>query len=140
MRGNIGGAKRLRRDETDAERALWFRLRDRWLSGPKFRRQGPIDQFVVDFCCAEARVVIEIDGGQHAMRAAEDLNRTKILEAMGYLVLRFCNHDAMQNIEGVLEKILKSVKLQRPEPPHPNPAPPWGEGARMSKWPGRNLQ
>jgi very-short-patch-repair endonuclease len=129
MRGNIGGAKRLRRDQTDAERALWFRLRDRRLSGLKFRRQVPINQRVVDFCCADARLVIELDGGQHATRAAEDQNRTKILEAMGYLILRFWNNDVMRNIEGVLEEILRVARLQRSEPPHPNPLP-FGERER----------
>src|SRR2546425_1859633 len=123
MRGNIGGAKRLRRDQTDAERKLWFRLRDRRLYGLKFRRQAPINQHIVDFCCAETRLIIEIDGGQHTTRTAEDLNRTKILETMGYLVLRFWNHDVIQNIEGVFEEILKSVNQQPSEPPHPNPLP-----------------
>src|SRR2546429_5169351 len=97
----VATARRLRRDQTDAERKLWFRLRDRRLCGLKFRRQAPINQHIVDFCCAEARLIIEIDGGQHAIRTAEDLNRTKILEAMGYLVVRFWNRDVIQNIEGV---------------------------------------
>jgi very-short-patch-repair endonuclease len=102
---------------------LWFRLRDRRFFGLKFRRQAAINQFVVDFCCADKRLIIELDGGQHAARALEDLNRTKILEAMGYLVLRFWNNDVVQNIDGVLEEILKSARLQLPEPPHPNPLP-----------------
>ena len=123
MRGNVTVARRLRRDQTDAERMLWFRLRDRRFSGLKFRRQAPIDQYVVDFCCADAKLILELDGGQHATRTTEDLNRTKILEAMGYLVLRFWNHDVVQNVEGVLEEILKSVNLQPSEAPHPNPLP-----------------
>jgi very-short-patch-repair endonuclease len=122
MRGNIGSARRLRHQQTDAERTLWFRLRDRRLDGLKFRRQAAINQHVVDFC-VDARVIIELDGGQHAVRPAEDLNRTKILEAMGYLVVRFWNNDVMQNIDGVLEEILRVAKLQPSEPPHPYPLP-----------------
>jgi very-short-patch-repair endonuclease len=123
MSGNVGAAKRLRRHQTDAERVLWFQLRDRRLAGLKFKRQVPIDRFVVDFCCEGARLVIEIDGGQHATRAAEDLSRTKILEAMGYLVLRFWNNDVLQNTDGVLEEILSTLEQQRSETPHPDPLP-----------------
>jgi very-short-patch-repair endonuclease len=123
VRGNIGNARRLRRDQTDAERTLWFRLRDRRLLGFKFRRQAAINQYVVDFCCADARLIIEIDGGQHAERTEKDLNRTQILESMSYIVLRFWNNDVMQNIDGVLEEIVRTLKQQRPEPPHPNPLP-----------------
>jgi very-short-patch-repair endonuclease len=76
MNGNVGIAKRLRRNQTDAERVLWFQLRGRRLQGLKFKRQVPIDRYVVDFCCAEARLIIELDGGQHATRLSEDANRT----------------------------------------------------------------
>jgi very-short-patch-repair endonuclease len=123
MIGNAGIAKRLRRNQTDAERVLWFRLRDRRLRGLKFKRQVPIDRYVVDFCCADARLIIELDGGQHATRILEDANRTEILAAMGYLILRFWNNDVLQNIEGVLEEILNTLEQQRSEPPHPDPLP-----------------
>jgi very-short-patch-repair endonuclease len=123
MNGNANLAKRLRRHQTDAERVLWFRLRDRRLDGLKFKRQLPIDRFVVDFCCSDARLIIELDGGQHATRTVEDLNRTKALDAMGYLVLRFWNNDVLQNIDGVLEEILSTIKQHRSEPPHPDPLP-----------------
>jgi len=119
-------AKRLRRDQTDAERVLWFRLRDRRLGGWKFKREVPIDRFVVDFCCADARVIIEVDGGQHAERAPQDESRTKILEAMGYLVLRFWNNDVMTNPDGVFETIATTLDQFRSEPPHPDPLP-YGE-------------
>jgi very-short-patch-repair endonuclease len=72
----------------------------------------PIDRFIVDFCCAEARLVVELDGGQHAERLAEDLDRTRIIEAMGYLVLRFWNNHVLQNTEGVLEEILGTARQQ----------------------------
>jgi very-short-patch-repair endonuclease len=123
MSKNVGAAKRLRRDQTDAERVLWFQLRGRRLRGLKFKRQVPIDRFVVDFCCADAHLIIELDGGQHAIRVEEDANRTKILEAMGYLVLRFWNNDVLQNTDGVLEEILNTLLQHRSEPPHPDPLP-----------------
>ena len=82
----------------------------------------PIDRFIVDFCCPDARLIVEVDGGQHADNE-RDADRTRTLEASGYLVLRFWNHDVMQNTEGVLEEILKSINQQPSEPPHPNPLP-----------------
>jgi very-short-patch-repair endonuclease len=120
MIGKIDRARRLRRDQTDAERVLWLRLRDRRLGGLKFKRQVPIDRYVVDFLCAEARLVVELDGGQHATR--DESNRTKILEAMGYLVVRFWNNDVLENTDGVLEEIL-NILDRAPEPPHPDPLP-----------------
>jgi lysyl-tRNA synthetase class 2 len=113
-------ARRLRRDQTDAERVLWLRLRDRRLEGLKFKRQVPIDRFVVDFLCAKHRLIVELDGGQHATR--DESNRTKILETMGYLVVRFWNHDVLENTDGVLEEILNVIN-RAPEPPHPGPLP-----------------
>src|SRR6476659_8032740 len=95
-------ARRLRRNQTDAERILWLRLRDRRLAGWKFRRQMSLNGFVFDFCCPDAKLVVEIDGGQHAIRAEQDIARTKNLDASGYLVLRFWNYDVMRNIDGVL--------------------------------------
>ena len=115
-----GTARRLRRDQTDAERALWFRLRDRRLNGMKFRRQMPIRSYVVDFCCEAARLVVELDGGQHVERAPEDTERTAELERYGYLVLRFWNNDVLSNIDGVLATIIATGGQ---EPPHPNPLP-----------------
>jgi very-short-patch-repair endonuclease len=121
MIAKVAFARRLRRDQTDAERVLWFRLRDRRLNGLKFKRQVPIDKYIVDFCCAEAWLIVELDGGQHAMR--DETNRTAVLEAMGYLVLRFWNNDVLQNTEGVLEEILNTVNRHPQEPPHPVPLP-----------------
>jgi very-short-patch-repair endonuclease len=116
MIAKVTFARRLRRDQTDAERVIWFRLRDRRLNGLKFKRQVPIDKYVVDFLCTEARLIIELDGGQHAAR--DETTRTAVLEAMGYLVLRFWNNDVLQNTEGVLEEILNAVNRQAQEPPH----------------------
>jgi very-short-patch-repair endonuclease len=123
MKASPQTARRLRRNQTNAERTLWFRLRDRRLAGQKFRRQFPIDRFVVDFFCADAHLIIELDGGQHAVREHADQQRTKVLEAMGYLVLRFWNNDVLKNINGVLEEISTALNSHRSEPPHPNPLP-----------------
>jgi very-short-patch-repair endonuclease len=120
-KGNPEPARRLRRNQTDVERLLWFRLRNRRLAGLKFKRQVPIDRFIVDFFCADAKLIVELDGGQHDQNREYDANRTRILEAMGYLVLRFWNNDVMRNTDGVLEEILSTV--QRSEPPHPTPLP-----------------
>jgi len=120
MASRVGTARRLRRDQTDAERALWFRLRDRRLNGMKFRRQMPVKSYVVDFCCESAHLIVELDGGQHIERGSEDAKRTADLEAYGYLVLRFWNNDVLRNTDGVVETILATASQ---EPPHPNPLP-----------------
>src|SRR5262245_61976643 len=91
-------ARGLRRNLTDAERKLWYRLRDRRLDGWKFRRQAPIEGFIVDFLCIDSRLIVELDGGQHAVRVEADARRTAILEAAGFHVLRFWNDDVLGNI------------------------------------------
>jgi very-short-patch-repair endonuclease len=120
MASGVSTARRLRRDQTDAERKLWVRLRDRRLGGLKFRRQVNIETYVVDFLCADANLVVEIDGGQHAIATQADADRTKALEAHGYLVLRFWNNDVLQNTDGVVEAIIETLT---PLPPHPDPLP-----------------
>jgi len=120
MASQVNTARKLRRNQTDAERTLWFRLRDRRLRGLKFRRQAPIDNYVVDFCCEDAHLIVELDGGQHVERSEEDTERTAALEARGYLVLRFWNNEVLRNIDGVLESIVNTLN---PVPPHPNPLP-----------------
>ena len=117
-------ARRLRRSQTDAERRLWNQLRDRQLRGAKFRRQVPIDRYVVDFCCIERKLVVELDGGQHAERAEEDAQRTAFLERCGYRVTRFWNPEVLQQIDTVLTAIDDAIG----ESPHPSPLPA-GEGA-----------
>jgi very-short-patch-repair endonuclease len=120
MASRASTARRLRHNQTDAERALWFHLRDRRLNGLKFRRQMPLGSYVVDFCCESVRLIVELDGGQHALRELEDAARTVALEAFGYAVLRFWNNDVLNNIDGVLETIVATANQ---EPPHPNPLP-----------------
>jgi very-short-patch-repair endonuclease len=128
-RASTAPARRLRHHQTDAERLLWFRLRDRRLAGWKFKRQAPIDRCVVDFFCADAKLIVELDGGQHDHDRERDADRSRVLEAMGYLALRFWNHDVMRNMDGVLEEILSTVNHHRSDPPHPTPLP-YGERER----------
>jgi len=123
-------ARRLHRDQTDAERVLWLRLRDRRLNGWKFKRQVPIDRYIVDFCCMDAHLVVELDGGQHAIRSDDDARRTAVLESCGYLVLRFWDNDVLKNTDGVLEDIEATLERQSPSAPHPGPLPN-GEREKM---------
>jgi very-short-patch-repair endonuclease len=97
-------ARRLRREPTDAEKKLWYRIRARSLGGHKFVRQEPIGRYVVDFVCREARLVIEVDGGQHATDT-RDAARDQWLSEQRYRVLRFWNNDVLRNMDGVLETI-----------------------------------
>ena len=103
-------ARRLRRDQTDAERALWAKLRDRRLCGAKFRRQVPIGGYVVDFLCDHARLIVELDGGQHAGSASDEA-RSTVLKAAGFCILRFWNNDLLTNEAGVLETIKESLEI-----------------------------
>jgi very-short-patch-repair endonuclease len=102
-------ARNLRRRSTDAENRLWYYLRGRRLEGAKFLRQLPIGGFVADFACREAHLAIELDGGQHC--EAIDGPRTEVIEQFGYRVIRFWNHDVLQNTYGVLEGIRAELLL-----------------------------
>ena len=110
-------SRRLRRDSTKAENALWFWLCARSLNGHKFVRQEPVGPYTVDLICREARLIIEVDGGQHADNA-RDAVRDKWLIDHNYRVLRFWNNDVLQNMAGVLETI--AAALQSCTPPHPD--------------------
>jgi len=101
-------AHRLRRNLTDAERKLWFELRDRRLCGFKFVRQEPIGPCIADFVCRERGLVIEVDGGQHA-ESSQDAVRDKFLRGEGYRILRIWNKDMLQNREGVILAIPKEL-------------------------------
>ena len=113
-------AQQLRRDQTDAERKLWSRLRAAQL-GAKFRRQHPVAGYYADFCCVEHQLIVELDGGQHADQLAYDEQRTLDLRAAGFHVLRFWNDDALQRTDDVLEAIVRALGEELP--PHPNPLP-----------------
>ena len=119
-------ARGLRRRQTDAERRVWARLRDRRLLGVKFARQVPIGAYVVDFCCRERRLIVELDGGQYAMRADYDAGRT-FLEGLGYRLLRFWDNDALGNTDGVLQRITEALSPSHTRP-SPRPSPQRGEG------------
>jgi very-short-patch-repair endonuclease len=114
-------AKTLRKNLTDAERWLWQRLRNRGLSGHKFRRQHPIGPFVVDFVCIEKRVVIELDGSQHAECLESDSKRSEYLRTKGYSVLRFWDNEVLREGESVLNAILSFLEENSPSP---LPSPP----------------
>ncbi len=112
----------LRSQFTDCERVLWRRRRNRGLAGFKFRRQPPWPPYVLDFYCAELRLVIELDGGQHhdAAGLARDRLRTAHLERQGLEVLRFSNLDVLQNLDDVLTELLRRIEARAP---HPSPLP-----------------
>ena len=109
-------ARALRRNSTDAERILWSALRGHRLGRAGFRRQVPIENYVADFVCHAAKLVIELDGGQHFSTDGEraDAKRSEAIEAKGFLILRFSNHDLMTNRVGVLETIAATVAARAP--------------------------
>jgi very-short-patch-repair endonuclease len=128
---NEGRPRELRKTQTPAEEVLWQRLRDRQLGGLKFRRQCPLSRYIADFCCQEARLVVEVDGEVHenAARADHDENRDSYLKALGYEVLRFTNRQVLGHPEGVLERIVQVVDTLRPGLLRPDPiSPSPGEG------------
>lgn len=104
-------ARRLRREATDVERTLWQLLRDRRLVGLKFRRQVPIGPFVADFACLSVRLIVELDGGQHA-GSAEDARRDVYLQAQGWRVLRVWNSELFQNSNGVLWRVATEAGIE----------------------------
>jgi len=123
-RMNVRRARELRLGMTDAEQLLWYHLRGRRLSEWKFRRQHEIDRYIVDFVCADAGLIVELDGGQHADQMEEDEHRTRRLNKLDFRVLRFWNDDVLKNIDAMLEVILEAAASVAP---HPNPLP---EGER----------
>ena len=106
-------ARALRRGMTDAEKLMWSELRGRRFDGVKFKRQKPIAGYIVDFVALDLKLVVEIDGGQHAERTERDAARTRVLEESGYHVVRFWNHDVLGNIEGVLEALIQELNISR---------------------------
>jgi very-short-patch-repair endonuclease len=103
-------ARKLRSNLTDAEKRLWRRLQRRQIGRAKFRRQQPIGRYIVDFVCFECRVIIEVDGGQHAERRYDDGQRTRWLEARGYRVLRFWNNDVLEHTDAVAQAVFDAVE------------------------------
>ncbi len=130
-------ARSLRENQTDAEGLLWHYLRHKQLDGHKFRRQQPIGPYIVDFACMPRKVIVELDGGQHAERRTHDERRDRFLQGQGYRLLRFWNNEVFENCFGVLERIYEAV--QNPPPPQPAPdglasaTPPQGGSDRTGK-------
>ena len=126
-------AKALRQNLTDAERALWYRIRAERLAELKFKRQEPMGRYIVDFVCHESKLIIELDGGQHAGQVSADTLRTRFLESRGYRVLRFWNDEVLKNMEGVLEVVLAQASTRRQHSPSPQPLSRRGRGAKNSR-------
>ncbi|MBV8972694.1 MAG: endonuclease domain-containing protein [Sphingomonadaceae bacterium] len=112
----------LRIASTDAERRLWAALRDRRFAATKFRRQHSIGPYIADFACVAARLVIELDGGQHGDAIAYDERRTACLAGEGWRVIRFWNREALTNLDGVLRTIDHALRQGTDGHPHPGPA------------------
>ena len=126
MRGQTNDAilqpqlqRRLRNGMTDAERHLWRMLRSRQLDDCKFRRQHPYYHYVLDFVCLERKVVVEVDGGQHA-HSTTDPARDAFLREGDFIVLRFWNHDVLNQTEAVAESIHRALVARRSHHPHPD--------------------
>lgn len=113
-------ARTLRTNPTDAERKLWRLLRQKQLAGFRFRRQQPIGPYIADFFCAPAKLIVELDGGQHSMdsHAVHDRERTRWLGSRGYRVLRFWNVDVFKHPDSVLE----GIEIALRDTPHPHTA------------------
>lgn len=105
-------SRRLRKNQTETEKFLWNRLRDRQLAGCKFHRQFPLDQYILDFYCPEKKLAIELDGEQHLSdkQVSYDEKRTIHLKNQGIKIIRFFDNEVFQNINGVLEKILENLE------------------------------
>jgi very-short-patch-repair endonuclease len=113
----------MRSDQTDAEHRLWQLMRAHRFAGYKFRRQVPIDFYIADFVCFAERLIVELDGGQHA-DSPSDPKRDAFLRGQGFRVVRIWNNELFTNEEGVAEAILSALRM----PPLPNPSPARGEG------------
>ena len=111
-------SRELRQNATPAERKLWEQLSARKLAGVRFNRQFPIGPFICDFVSRTAKLIIEVDGGQHAVDVEKDQSRTVYLEAQGYRVIRFWNNDVLERIEGVMREI-EAVLVTCPPPTPP---------------------
>ncbi len=110
MRSTRDRAQNLRRNQTDTERKLWTHLRASRFKQFKFRRQHPIGPFIADFCCPSRGLVIELDGGQHDSGAPRDAQRTHLIEAQGYRVIRFWDSEVTEEMESLLARVLEALQ------------------------------
>ena len=125
MDGAYDRARALRQNMTDAERSIWRILRSGQMDGHRFRRQAPFGQYIADFVCHNARLIIEINGGQHERSSPDEAKRTRFLEDQGYRILRFWNNEVLSNLEGVCAIIARELRHH----PHPTPPPSRGRNA-----------
>jgi len=116
---STANARKLRADMTLAEQRLWQAIRGKQINGERFRRQHPIGPYIADFACLDKLLVIELDGGQHQDRVAYDEQRTAFLQAHGWIVLRFWNNDVMNNLDGVLARVVEVLTSAPPSQPSP---------------------
>ena len=123
-------ARHLRHGQTDGENRLWSRLRDRRLFGIKFRRQQPMGEYVVDFVSFEKRLIVELDGGQHAEQIDYDTRRDAWLCGQGFEIVRYWNSDVTGNLDGVLEDIARRAGAWPAQSPSPQPLSRRGRGAK----------
>ena len=117
-------ARTLRHNMTEAEKQIWQILRARQMEGHKFRRQVPIGRYIADFVCHDARLIVEIDGGQHDSSSYCEIPRTEFLQNEGYRILRFWNDEIRENLGGVHHTIVDALATSPP----PKPSPIKGEG------------
>ena len=140
IRGTTQGieaaARRLRAAPTRAEEVLWGALRGSQVAGLRFRRQHPVGRFVLDFYCPALHLVVEVDGEVHDSLVEQDSERTRVLEAHNYRVIRFRNDEVLNNLPSVVDRIAALAELMRPEPDPPPANPPpvlfvggWAGGA-----------
>jgi very-short-patch-repair endonuclease len=125
-----GAARRLRRRATRAEAVLWTALRREQVEGLHFRRQHPVGRFVLDFYCPAAKLVVEVDGDVHDLQEERDAERTRVLRAAGYRVIRFRNEEVLNHLESVVGRIRAAILP--PGPPPPESGEGTGEGATHS--------
>ena len=121
--GAVLRARDLRRDSTEAEKILWRELREK-LKTHKWRRQMPVGPYFADFACHAEKLIVELDGGQHAVRTDFDTTRSRYLATHGYRVLRFWNNEVVENVDGVMERIAEelSTSPSRGFAAYPSPA------------------
>lgn len=118
-------AKTMRRVPTEAEKKFWWMVRDRRLGGYKFKRQYPIGRYIADFVCIEAKLIVELDGGQHAEQQEYDAKRDAFFNSEGFRVVRFWNPEFLKNQDGVARQLLALLVGGRT--PSPQPSTPEGE-------------
>lgn len=109
-------SRQLRHSQTDAEKRLWTLLRSKQLFDCKFRRQHVVGPYITDFCCLDRKLVIELDGGQHAENQEHDIHRTRFLEQKGFVILRFWDNQILKEPQSVIESISRALTLSLSHP------------------------